>query len=213
MRKRLILAKEILADDGSIYVHLDSKMGHYIKVLLDEIFPEFEFSEIVWVCGLMGSGSFFPKAHETLYCYRSKRAAFFPQNRLGLSKRITGALTKDEEGWYYTRGRESSGGMNYLKTYISRNPNHSKQEAIDFAKASRKQPAWSVWIGKEELLLPSTIILWEPMPILLKIAQVIRHKNQNFYSNELFFPVRHLEILYSIFWWFRYNSGSRREAR
>lgn len=151
LRKRLILAKEILADDGSIYVHLDSKMGHYIKVLLDEIFPEFEFSEIVWVCGLMGSGSFFPKAHETLYCYRSKRAAFFPQNRLGLSKRITGALTKDEEGWYYTRGRESSGGMNYLKTYISRNPNHSKQEAIDFANASRKQPAWSVWIGKEEI--------------------------------------------------------------
>lgn len=151
LRKRLIVAKEILADDGSIYVHLDSKMGHYIKVLMDEIFMSFEFAEIIWVCGLMGSGDFFPKAHETLYCYRSKTAYFNPQNRLGLSKRITGALSKDENGWFYTRGRESSGGLNCLKTYICNNPNYSKDEAIAFANKSRKQPAWSVWIGKEEI--------------------------------------------------------------
>ena len=43
LRKRLILAKEILSPDGSIYVHLDAKMGHYIKVLMDEIFSEFDF--------------------------------------------------------------------------------------------------------------------------------------------------------------------------
>lgn len=35
IRRRLILAKEILADDGAIYVHLDPKMGHYIKIILD----------------------------------------------------------------------------------------------------------------------------------------------------------------------------------
>ena len=151
IRKRLIVAKEILADDGSIYVHLDSKMGHYIKVMMDEIFPSFEFSEIIWVCGLMGSGDFFPKAHETIFCYRSKTACFNPQNRLGLSKRITGALTKDENGWFYTRGRESSGGMNCLKTYICNEPNYSKEQAINFANASRKQPVWSVWIGKKEI--------------------------------------------------------------
>ncbi|MEG2013580.1 MAG: site-specific DNA-methyltransferase [Anaerovoracaceae bacterium] len=151
LRKRLLVAKEVLADDGSIYVHLDSKMGHYIKVIMDEVFPEFEFSEIIWVCGLMGSGDCFPKAHETIYCYKSKLSKFTPQNRLGLSKRITGALTSDEQGWYYTRGRESSGGMNCLKTYVCNNPKLSKTEAIDFANASRKQPVWSVWIGKKEI--------------------------------------------------------------
>lgn len=151
LRRRLIVAKEILADDGSIYVHLDSKMGHYIKVLMDEIFASYEFSEIVWVCGLMGSGDIFPKAHETIYCYRSKSATFNPQNRLGLSTRITKALTKDEEGWFYTRGRESSGGMNCLKTYICKDPSLTKEQAIDMANALRKQPAWSVWIGKKEI--------------------------------------------------------------
>jgi len=43
LRKRLILMREILADDGSIYVHLDEKKGHYIKTLLDEIFGEHNF--------------------------------------------------------------------------------------------------------------------------------------------------------------------------
>ncbi|MFX0089081.1 MAG: site-specific DNA-methyltransferase [Candidatus Hodarchaeota archaeon] len=40
LRERLILMREILADDGSIYVHIDSKIGHYVKVLMDEIFGE-----------------------------------------------------------------------------------------------------------------------------------------------------------------------------
>ena len=38
MRERLILLRELLSDNGSIYLHIDTKMGHYIKVIMDEIF-------------------------------------------------------------------------------------------------------------------------------------------------------------------------------
>ncbi len=38
LRLRLELLKQLLADDGSIYVHIDTKIGHYVKVFLDEIF-------------------------------------------------------------------------------------------------------------------------------------------------------------------------------
>jgi adenine-specific DNA-methyltransferase len=38
MRERLILLKELLSDNGSIYLHIDNKMGHYIKIIMDEIF-------------------------------------------------------------------------------------------------------------------------------------------------------------------------------
>ncbi len=38
MRERLILMRELLSEQGSIYVHIDSKMGHYLKILMDEIF-------------------------------------------------------------------------------------------------------------------------------------------------------------------------------
>lgn len=43
LRKRLILLREILANDGTIYVHIDWKMGHYVKVLMDEIFGQERF--------------------------------------------------------------------------------------------------------------------------------------------------------------------------
>jgi adenine-specific DNA-methyltransferase len=43
LRERLILMREILADDGSIYVHTDCKIGHYVKVLMDEVFGEEHF--------------------------------------------------------------------------------------------------------------------------------------------------------------------------
>ena len=38
MRERLVLLRELLSDNGSIYLHIDNKMGHYIKVIMDEIF-------------------------------------------------------------------------------------------------------------------------------------------------------------------------------
>ncbi|HHV82031.1 TPA: site-specific DNA-methyltransferase [bacterium] len=43
LRKRLIFLRELLSEDGSIYVHLDWKKGHYVKVLMDEIFGEDKF--------------------------------------------------------------------------------------------------------------------------------------------------------------------------
>ena len=38
MRQRLILMRELLAESGSIYVHIDCKVGHYLKIIMDEVF-------------------------------------------------------------------------------------------------------------------------------------------------------------------------------
>jgi len=49
LRKRLVFFRELLSADGSLYVHLDWKKSHYIKILLDELFKEIGFqNEIVW---------------------------------------------------------------------------------------------------------------------------------------------------------------------
>ena len=48
LRKRLILLRELLADDGSIYVRIDYHFGHYVKVIMDEVFGKNNFrNEIV----------------------------------------------------------------------------------------------------------------------------------------------------------------------
>ena len=49
IRRRLIVAREILSNDGSIYVHLGTIKSHYIKVVMDEVFGENMYkNEIVW---------------------------------------------------------------------------------------------------------------------------------------------------------------------
>jgi adenine-specific DNA-methyltransferase len=46
---RLILMRELLADTGSIYVHLDWHVGHYVKLVMDEVFGKENFqNEITW---------------------------------------------------------------------------------------------------------------------------------------------------------------------
>lgn len=49
LRKRLVLIHDLLSDDGALYLHLDTKKSHYMKVILDEIFGEHNFqNEIIW---------------------------------------------------------------------------------------------------------------------------------------------------------------------
>lgn len=151
MYENLMAIKSVMSDNGSIYFHIDLNIGHYAKILLDEVFAGYEFNEIVWVCGLMGFGDIYPKAHETIYVYRKPESYFQAPYRRGYSERITNALQKDSEGWYYTRGRETSGGGNNLKTYICNNPKLTKEEAIAEANKNRPQSAWSVWIGKDDI--------------------------------------------------------------
>lgn len=38
LRKRLIIIKELMSPQGSIYLHIDKKIGHYVKIIMDEIF-------------------------------------------------------------------------------------------------------------------------------------------------------------------------------
>lgn len=47
MEQRLVLMREILSDDGSIYVHLDSKMVFHVKILMDDIFGEDNFKGMI----------------------------------------------------------------------------------------------------------------------------------------------------------------------
>lgn len=43
LRERLIIARELLSDQGSIYLHIDYKIGHYVKIIMDEIFGRENF--------------------------------------------------------------------------------------------------------------------------------------------------------------------------
>jgi adenine-specific DNA-methyltransferase len=80
---RLVLMRELLKDTGSIYVHLDPTVGHYVKVVLDEVFGKRSFErEIVWrigwISGYKTAANNWIRNHDTIYYYaKTPKAATF----------------------------------------------------------------------------------------------------------------------------------------
>jgi adenine-specific DNA-methyltransferase len=77
---RLILMRELLSDSGSIYVHLDWHVSHYVKLALDEVFGKVNFrNEIVWsYFGFKRSTSQkFPQKHDVLFSYTKSEDYFW----------------------------------------------------------------------------------------------------------------------------------------
>lgn len=71
MYENLMAIKSVMSETASIYVHLDWHIGHYVKILLDEVFGEDHFrNEIVWwyLWGGRGKTQWNPK-HDTIYFY------------------------------------------------------------------------------------------------------------------------------------------------
>jgi len=80
MRNRLVLARRLLTDTGTIYISLDNNCVHYAKVLCDEIFGVDNFQrEIIWrigwVSGYKTSINNFIRNHDTILFY-SKNPSF-----------------------------------------------------------------------------------------------------------------------------------------
>ena len=74
MYENLVAIKSVMSDTASIYVHLDWHIGHYVKILMDEIFGEDNFrNEIIWHYTNKMSGSTNPHdfvcEHDTIFRY------------------------------------------------------------------------------------------------------------------------------------------------
>lgn len=80
MYLRLALMRELLSDRGSIYVHIDWHVGHYVKVIMDDIFGKGNLiNEIIWCYKSGGAGdSGYAKKHDVILFYKKDRLTFNP---------------------------------------------------------------------------------------------------------------------------------------
>lgn len=78
---RLILMRELLADTGSIYVHLDWHIGHYVKIVMDEVFGKDAYqNEIIWKRTTSRGGSdYYNHVHDTVFFYTKSKSAYWEQ--------------------------------------------------------------------------------------------------------------------------------------
>jgi hypothetical protein len=104
LRERLIYQRELLDDDGSIYVHLDQKMSHYVKIVMDEIFSSSNFlNEIIWMRSANTSsiGKIWKRAHDTVLNYACTENYIFNIQRKPLSEASLKLYTlEDDRGKY-----------------------------------------------------------------------------------------------------------------
>lgn len=79
MYENLVAIKSVMSDTASIYVHLDYHIGHYVKILMDEIFGEDNFrNEIVWKRSTAHNDSTgFANLHDTIYYYSMSNELYF----------------------------------------------------------------------------------------------------------------------------------------
>jgi len=78
MYERLMLSKELLSENGAIYLHCDWHKSHHLRMLLDEIFgPKAFVNEIIWCYSIGGKGKkFFARKHDTILFYAKTNADF-----------------------------------------------------------------------------------------------------------------------------------------
>ncbi len=102
-----VFFRELLADDGSIYVHLDWRLVHYIKQAMDEIFGYNCFQrEIIWtLSGVAGYKSLvksFVRGHDTILYYSKNKHVVFNKKYLPYNEAQLKRFTKaDKDGRKY----------------------------------------------------------------------------------------------------------------
>lgn len=80
LRRRLIVAKEIIAPDGCIYIHLDQKMVYHIRVIMDEIFGRNSFrNTIIWHYGgrMMHNVTQYNRKHDVILFYSNSPTNYY----------------------------------------------------------------------------------------------------------------------------------------
>jgi adenine specific DNA methylase Mod len=101
MYERLVLMRDLLAENESIYVHLDYHVGHYVKVMMDEIFGYENFrNDLIWWYpgGLKAVPTFFPRKHDIILFYtKSDKPTFNVQRRAPDESSLWGRWSKYSE--------------------------------------------------------------------------------------------------------------------
>lgn len=133
MYPRLVLMRELLSDKGSIYVHLDWHVGHYVKLLMDEIFGKDKFvNEIIWNKGFRGTESqrIFQHSHDTILMYSTSKNYIWNQQGQPYKDMSLGRYNQiDENGKRYAliKRTRTNGEVYYGKTY----PNEAGKKIND----------------------------------------------------------------------------------
>ncbi|MDD3725543.1 MAG: site-specific DNA-methyltransferase, partial [Bacteroidales bacterium] len=132
MYENLMAIKSVMSETASIYVHLDWHIGHYVKILMDEVFGEEKFrNEIIW-CTTSASNvnSDFPKKHDTIFRYVKNDDFVFNADDVRIPY-AEGSLDRAN------RNVIGRGGMNFEEIKLNEKGKIPEDWWIDIQRAAR----------------------------------------------------------------------------
>jgi len=120
---RLVLMRELLSERGSIYVHIDWHVGHYVKILLDDIFGKENFvNEIIW--SYQGTGEpkkAYKRKHDNIFFYVKNISSTYIFNESKAIEKVSdfskSKYNKRDENGFYKEIRHKDGKVykQYMK--------------------------------------------------------------------------------------------------
>ncbi len=152
MAIRLIEMQRILKDTGSIYLHCDPTMSHYIKLLMDIIFGEKNFrNEIVWSYGgPVKLSTKFPQKNDVIYLYgKSNNVKFYPLYE-EIPDYLYGRARKDKNGRLWVDQRLGVTGNTLKKlreekrTFITKKGGERRKQYLDEMKGKPLSNVWNI---------------------------------------------------------------------
>jgi DNA modification methylase len=131
--ERLVLMRDLLSEDGSIYVHMGIQVNHFARMILEEVFgKENMVSEIIWAYGSpsggRAAGTKLVKIHEYIlhfaksYNNRIENKIYLPYKDSYINDWFK---WKDDDGRVFRkriRGKDESGNPVYEKQYLDESP-------------------------------------------------------------------------------------------
>ena len=173
IRRRVILLKELLAENGSLFIHLDYRKSHYVKTLLDEIFyseSRFE-NEIIWHYpdNFQGNVNRFPNNHNVIFLYSKSNLTRFKRVAIELKN---GPVKRDVRVWdpateSLTAARDKDGKIIY-KTFTHKwaddvweigQSSVTKKKSSEFIGYPTQKPEALLRIAIEAASEPGDIVL------------------------------------------------------
>lgn len=119
MYENLMAIRNIMSDNASIYLHLDWHIGHYVKILLDEVFGEDNFlNEVVWYYSnkMSRNSKDFARAHDNIFFYKKTEDNTFNEIKIERDEPVKQSK-RVWTGQKNMRARDEDGNVIYELSY------------------------------------------------------------------------------------------------
>ncbi len=160
MRETLTLSRELLKKEGTIFLHIDSRMYAHLRLLMDEVFGENNFlNEIIWSYQTGGRArSYFPRKHDVILFYARSKSYYFNLKAVPVARNESRSnhmrRAVDENGRSYRS--IVSGGKEYR--YYDDEPAYPGDVWDDISHLQQKDPQRTGYETQKPLKLLERIV-------------------------------------------------------